>query len=374
MLGLGDHPPAGIEDGRRAVAPLLDVGGVGRADERGAHLLGDAAEGGGEHLEAGRVDHRAILHEPSGRRRAVHPSPTHIVAPSSAHRRRAAHRRRPRGSRQLERRAGRHPRHAHAHDLDLAVRVGEPEPLAVAGVEPLARGSHAARPARSARGPGPGSEARTRPPRGSSPAASRRAAASRSRPTSVRRSPTAIPSAERTPPAAGTTTARIPSRSATSQAWSGPAPPNATSSSPRGSCPCSTLTTRIARTISSFATAITPSAAARSDRNGPPTCAQRLPRGSRVEAQAAGDRHLRVEPSEEDVGVGHRRQAAAAAVGRRPRIGARALRPDAQRPALVEPRDRPAARADGVDVDVRHAHRQAGDDPLRRDARPRRRG
>ena len=38
----------------------------------------------------------------------------------------------------------------------------------------------------------------------------------------------------------------MPSASATAHAWSGPAPPNATSARPRGSTPCSTVTTRTA--------------------------------------------------------------------------------------------------------------------------------
>ena len=203
VLGLGDHPPAGIEDGGRAVAPLLDVGGVRGANERRAHLLGDAAKRSREHLEAGRVDHRAILHEPSGRRRAVHPSPTHIVAPSSGDRRRAAHRRRPRA-----RGAARAPgpavtaRHAHAHDLDLAVGLVEPEPLAVAGVEAL--GEARARRDRHGQLMGLAAVAKLAvglaadPPR--PPVAER---LHHALDASVRRSPTAIPSAESTPPGRG---------------------------------------------------------------------------------------------------------------------------------------------------------------------------
>ena len=68
-----------------------------------------------------------------------------------------------------------------------------------------------------------------------------------------------MPSAESTPPAAGTQhPSGYPARRPRSQACSGPAPPNATSSRSRGSWPCSTLTTRIARTISWLATATIP--------------------------------------------------------------------------------------------------------------------
>ncbi len=45
VLGLGDQASAGVEERGRAVAALLDVGGEGRADEGGAHLLGDGTQG-----------------------------------------------------------------------------------------------------------------------------------------------------------------------------------------------------------------------------------------------------------------------------------------------------------------------------------------
>ena len=51
VLGLGDQPTAVVEQRRRAVAPLLDVGGEGGADQDGAHLLGDRAEGAAENLQ-----------------------------------------------------------------------------------------------------------------------------------------------------------------------------------------------------------------------------------------------------------------------------------------------------------------------------------
>ena len=51
VLGLRDHAPALVEDRRRAVAPLLDVGREGRANEDGAHLLGHRAERAAENLE-----------------------------------------------------------------------------------------------------------------------------------------------------------------------------------------------------------------------------------------------------------------------------------------------------------------------------------
>ena len=52
----------------------------------------------------------------------------------------------------------------------------------------------------------------------------------------------------------------MPSSSAIAVAWSGPAPPNASSASARGSTPRSTVITRSARTISALATRRIPSA------------------------------------------------------------------------------------------------------------------
>ena len=51
VLGLGDHPATLVEDRGRAVAPLLDVGREGGADEHRAHLLGDRAQRAAENLE-----------------------------------------------------------------------------------------------------------------------------------------------------------------------------------------------------------------------------------------------------------------------------------------------------------------------------------
>ena len=51
VLGLRDQPAAAVEERGRAVAPLLDVGREGRADQDGAHLLGDGAESAAQNLE-----------------------------------------------------------------------------------------------------------------------------------------------------------------------------------------------------------------------------------------------------------------------------------------------------------------------------------
>ena len=148
----------------------------------------------------------------------------------------------------------------------------------------------------------------------------------------------------------------MPSSSARAQAWSGPAPPKATSAKSRGSRPCSTETTRRARTISAFTTSITPagsipararSAAARSSSIPPGSIVGSRPRSRFASVTVA--------------------RAAAAPVARRAGIGARALGADAQRPTLVEPDDRASARADRV-----HGERGEPDRKLRRrDARAR---
>ena len=118
-----------------------------------------------------------------------------------------------------------------------------------------------------------------------------------------------MPSADSTPLAAGTRTDRIPSSSATSQACSGPAPPKAISSNPRGSCPRSTDTTLIARTISWFATATIPAAAARTLANPSATVATARRAAFGVQPHAARKRHGRVEPAQHQVRVRHRRWA-----------------------------------------------------------------
>ena len=51
VLGLDDHAAALVEERGRAVAPLLDVGREGRADEDGAHLLRRRPQRGTDHLE-----------------------------------------------------------------------------------------------------------------------------------------------------------------------------------------------------------------------------------------------------------------------------------------------------------------------------------
>ncbi len=76
------------------------------------------------------------------------------------------------------------------------------------------------------------------------------------------------------------------------------------------------------------------------------------------------------EPPEHHVRVGVGRDLVAVPVAGGPRIGAGRLRPVAQRPALVPPGQRPAARADGQHLDRREADRKAVlDVPVLGDAR-----
>ena len=159
--------------------------------------------------------------------------------------------------------------------------------------------------------------------------------------------------------AAGTTTARMPSASAIAHAWSGPAPPNATSASSRGSTPCATVTARTASSIAASTTATTPSAVTPARRSASAAAA----RSSRPRSGNAAVASMR--PSDE-VGVGDRGLGAAPPVADRARRPPRALGPDDERAAGVEPGDRAATRADGVDVEGGQADRVAGHDQRRR--------
>ena len=53
--GLRHRPAAGVEEGAGKVPPRLDVGGVRRPAQRGAHLLGHRQQGVADHLEAHRL-------------------------------------------------------------------------------------------------------------------------------------------------------------------------------------------------------------------------------------------------------------------------------------------------------------------------------
>ena len=93
--------------------------------------------------------------------------------------------------------------------------------------------------------------------------------------------------------------------------------------------------------------------------------------GDLVERHAAAQEVLAVEPAQHDIGVGHRRRVAAAAVGGGAGHGAGQRGPTLKAPAWSTIGDRAAAGADRVDVDHRHQHGKARDPGVAR-ASPRR--
>ena len=79
----------------------------------------------------------------------------------------------------------------------------------------------------------------------------------------------------------------------------------------------------------------------------------------RVERHPAAQERRCAEPAEHEVGVGDGRRRAAATVGGRARVGARAARPDPRMAARIDPADRAAARAHLHEVDHRTQDRVA---------------
>ncbi len=80
-----------------------------------------------------------------------------------------------------------------------------------------------------------------------------------------------------------------------------------------------------------------------------------------IELHFAAQEILRIEPAEQQIRIGDRRLAAAAAVGNRAGRRARALRADVQAFLRIDPRDGAAAGADFDDVDNRGLDREAFD-------------
>ena len=173
---------------------------------------------------------------------------------------------------------------------------------------------------------------------------------------SALRSAARSPSAQSTPGAGGISTRGMPNSSARAQPCSGPAPPNGTRVKSRGSWPRSTETMRSAPIMLLSMMASTPRAASSGVRpSGRATSPiDRAAGGLGVERHAAAQQARR-QLAQHDVGVGHRRLGAAAAVGGGPGLGAGALRAHRQR-AAGDPGDRAAAGADGHHVD--HGQRQ----------------
>ena len=312
--------PGGVEERGRAVVALLDVGRVGGADQRRAHLVAGRPQPAGQHLQRDRVDAHASP-PPPGSCPPRRPGPTSRAgrrrSPRGARRRPAP---RPRCRRRARRgapasstqsppkRTGREPsvgrrsaggrrprarpgRDHRQPDVDedhgrRRGRGGRRGPRGPArSARPGRRGRARAAPGPAARRPGPRSASRRRP-RARRPAGPRRPArrsARRPRRRSARRSapaPSSItvrvvsrrrseaqrPSAERTPPARGQRMRSMPSSAAIAAACIGPAPPKGSSAKRRGSRPRSTVTTRRARIISWLAIRTIPSAVSSSPR------------------------------------------------------------------------------------------------------------
>ena len=177
-----------------------------------------------------------------------------------------------------------------------------------------------------------------------------------------------MPRAESTPGCGGMSTRGMRSAAASSQAWSGPAPPKATSVKRRGSCPRSTEMVRMARSMFELATRITPQAAASRGRlRLPGQVLHPRPGAVQVERHPPAQKVAGVQAAQHQVGVGDGDLVGLVApIADRAGVGAGALGTDAQRAARVQPGDRAAARADGVDVDDGQAQGQPGDGALGR--------
>ena len=77
-----------------------------------------------------------------------------------------------------------------------------------------------------------------------------------------------------------------------------------------------------------------------------------------AERDGAAEEVVRVEPPQREIGIGDGDLLATGVVADRAGIGAGALRADAEEPALVDPGDRAAARADGGEIDRRRGDGQ----------------
>ncbi len=141
-------------------------------------------------------------------------------------------------------------------------------------------------------------------------------------------------------------------------ACKGVAPPKAQSVKSRGSRPRSISTERSApimlvSTIRAIASAVASTSW--------PSCSATRATAARAAATssciAAAEEIVGVDPAQHEVGIGHRRLAAAAAVAGGAGLGAGALRADLEHAALVDPGDRAAASTDRADVDHRDLDR-----------------
>ena len=197
----------------------------------------------------------------------------------------------------------------------------------------------------------------------SAPTSARRRLSART--SSCWKSHMSIPAAQKIDDSRGTTSSATSSSAAIAAACTGPAPPATTTGKSRGSRP------RAHGDVAHAGRHVHVDEVVDARRRLLDGDAQRVgdgrerrPCGLDVEPHPAGERVVRAEVAEHEVGVGDRRQGAAAAVRGRPGLGAGALRADVQQPALVHRRDRAAPGTDRVDVDHRQRERPLGDDAV----------
>ena len=175
------------------------------------------------------------------------------------------------------------------------------------------------------------------------------------------------PAADSTPGWRGISTLPMPSSVASAVAWIGPAPPSATSVKRRGSQ--SATDRHQANALDHLRIHHAMDAKRRvfhrqteRSRDAP---LDRRARQRRIQRHRSASEICRIEPAKHDRCIGHRGFLAAASIAGRTRFGSCGMRTDAQAACAVEPGDGPAARANRVHIDHRHAHRKSRDGALR---------
>ena len=174
----------------------------------------------------------------------------------------------------------------------------------------------------------------------------------------------ASPSAENAPGRAGTMMRRMPSSSATAAACTAPAPPNGNSANSPRSTPRRAANTRTSSAMRMSTMRRMPAAASATlIVIGLAILASSAARAASASSFcAAAEEIIRIEEAADDVGVGHGRIVAAAAVAHRARIGAGALRADGEKAGAVDPHDRAAAGRDRGEIERRNVELAARHD------------
>ena len=90
-------------------------------------------------------------------------------------------------------------------------------------------------------------------------------------------------------------------------------------------------------------------------------------RGLRVEGHTPAKKVIRIEYPENQIGVGHSRLIATAAITGRTGTGAGALRSDAQEPAGIDPGDAATAGTNGAHINLRQSQKVIIDHRFGRD-------